>query len=52
MKVKTLIELLSRHDKNAEVRIFLDDAEGSIAGVDEIDDEVILFSNLDEEIEF
>jgi len=51
MKVSQLIELLNRHDKDADVRIFLDDAEGSITGVDEIDDEVILFANIEEEFE-
>ena len=51
MKVSQLIELLNRHDKADEVRIFLDDAEGSIAGVDEIDGEVILFANIEEELE-
>jgi hypothetical protein len=51
MKVSQLIELLNRHDKDADVRIFLDDAEGSITGVDEIDDDVILFANIEEEFE-
>lgn len=51
MKVEKLIELLNRHDKNADVLIFLDDAEGSIQGVDEIDGEVILFAKIEEEFE-
>ena len=51
MKVKALIELLSRHDQDADVVIFFDDDEAVVTGVDEIDDEVILFANFKEEID-